>query len=52
MGNKRMKKRQKNINNKMVHLNINILIIMSVDDLNTFMKIETIFNEINQRWPT
>lgn len=27
MGNRRMKKRQKNINNKMVHLNINILIM-------------------------
>ena len=52
MGNRRMKKRQKNINNKMVHLNINILIIMSVDDLNTFMKIEIILNDINQRGPT
>ena len=52
MGNRRMKKRQKNISNKMVHLNINILIIMSVDDLNTFMKIEIILNDINQRGPT
>lgn len=36
----------------MVGLNINISkIILSIDDLNTLMKTETVLDEINQRQP-